>query len=89
MDDVFLFYFYHSVDEDGEPTSVQWIAMALSSFFNGSPEDFEKWLAAMKEFYKIFYELSIQLKSAAGEWESLCWLCVRLIGRLEVTDFLS
>ena len=57
----------YSVDEDGEPASVRWSSAVFSSFFNGSAGDFEKWLAALKEFHNIFYELSIQLKSAAGK----------------------
>ena len=62
-----LFHFDRSVDKDGEPVSVRWSSAGFSSFFNNSADDFERWLAAMKEFHKIFYELSIKLKSAAGK----------------------
>lgn len=58
---------YYSVDERGEPSLLKWNIFSRSSYFPGSPEDYEKFAAALRAFYKVIYRISFKWKSQPGK----------------------
>lgn len=55
------------MDSEGEPEFIHFSNHGHSSYFNGSIDEYEAWLAAIKLFIDILYEFSIKIKTDAGK----------------------
>jgi len=66
--------FYHTnscpiinLNEDGEPEYIRWSNPSHSTFFEGTAEEYEKFIMAFKQFYKILYDCAITVKIKPGK----------------------